>query len=306
MRNASTNLLSVKNLRISASRFATPFVITVFAAIALGHDYWLDPRPAAKKGAAVELAAFVGMEFRALDRKLLTPGKLILLKAFDAEGPRDLLESMAVDVDVRSVRARVEGPLVVALQSRRTFLELTADKFHEYLVEEGLDSIVEMRKSLGESGEPGRELYQRSATTLLRVEDPDTRKKAGPELFIKPVGLPIEIVPSSDPTSLRAGSTLTVAVLYQKAPLAGATVRVMRRETGAASRPATMRLKTDSEGKVNIPVEGGGEWLAATVHMTRLQPGADPDHPDAQWESFWGSLTWVVPPGAESRPVKEK
>jgi hypothetical protein len=66
---------------------------------------------------------------------------------------------------------------------------------------------------------------------------------------IQPIAeIPLQIVPLSDPTSLKAGEMLTVQVLYKGKPMSGADVI-----SDFIQQPA-MTVKSDDDGKVNVAV----------------------------------------------------
>jgi uncharacterized GH25 family protein len=46
-------------------------------------------------------------------------------------------------------------------------------------------------------------------------------------------------------------------------------------------------LKTNSQGEIAFPVNTSGKWMISMVKMERLF-----DNPVADWQSYWGSLTW--------------
>lgn len=299
----------MKPMRRTLRPFAIIAVLS-FGAAAFAHEFWIDPRPPAALESNVELTAWSGMEFRGENRKVLSPEKLRSLRAFDALGQRDLLESMAQDLETRSVKTRVAGPLFVALYSKRSFLELDAAKFNEYLKEEGLDAVLEARKTNKEDGEPGLELYQRCAKMMMRVLDRDSAKKETKDssFILKPVGLPIELIPDRDFTNTPPGTNVSVQVLYQNAPLRNALAHIFRRDSsGAASRPAPLTPRTDDNGNIAFTLSSAGEWLVSCVHMVAASNTTDPDHPEAKWESFWGSLSWSTDgaAAAASRPAEK-
>lgn len=294
--------------------FASGILLFSMAAAVAAHEYWLDPREPAPVGAEVPLDAFSGMEFVRGERKDLTPEKLQSLRAVDGAGSRDLLHALAAGLDARSVKTRCGGASLVVLQSRHAYLELDAAKFNDYLREEGLDEILELRKRTGRSDEASREIYQRCAKTVFRVVEPNATAEQAERsaresraLCTQPAGLPLEIVPGTDPTRLKVGDTLSLQLLMHGKPRANALFQVFRRNgprESPASRPAR-GLRSDASGALQIAIDGPGEWLIATVAMVEAANGADPRHPEAQWESFWASLTFVVEGVAQpaSKPV---
>ena len=46
--------------------------------------------------------------------------------------------------------------------------------------------------------------------------------------------------------------------------------------------------KTDAQGRIALPVKSG-KWRLHTIYMERIA------EPDADWESFWATLTFEIP-----------
>ena len=44
---------------------------------------------------------------------------------------------------------------------------------------------------------------------------------------------------------------------------------------------------TDNEGELKFFLSPQGEWMVSCVKMVRLE-----GDPKAEWQSYWGSLTW--------------
>jgi uncharacterized GH25 family protein len=110
-------------------------------------------------------------------------------------------------------------------------------------------------------------------------------REVGLESISKLRGLPLEIVPVSDPLSARPGSPLRVRVLHQGQPLGGALV--IARSPAAA--PEEQSVRTNAAGEAVLTPSSAGLWLVTCVHMTAAPAGVD-----AQWESLWASLTFSV------------
>lgn len=175
-----------------------------------------------------------------------------------------------------------KGGLVwIAYRSRPASLELPAEKFESYLADEGLERIVEMRGSLGERAEPGREAYVRCAKSLV-VAGPGAGAGFGATF-----GLPLEIVLEKDPASLAPDEPLCVRLLFRDQPLEGALVGCAS-ETDPASE---VRRRTDAEGRVRFDRGADGVRLLRAVHMVRAAESRDAD-----WESYWASLTFEIAP----------
>jgi len=260
---------------------------------AAAHEYWLAPSTGrATPGDTVVVRAVAGTGFR---------GEF---KPFN--GPRTLRLTWEA---ARSVRltpigkfgdtqwARVvpvdAGGAMLTYVSDATAIELKADDFDKYLALEGLDAPLAARRALGSPRGPGREIYRRSCKAWLEGTDAARATRA--------YGLPLEIVPATDPVTKDA---LAFQVLYEGKPLAHALVRAWRQPlsasapTAAASRdsvgPAT-ETRTDATGHGHLALSGPGEWLVSTVHMV-----PNDDHAVSDWQSTWGSL-WFVRPAKVAR-----
>lgn len=241
----------------------------MLAAAALGagpataHDFWIEPSDFdPEPGATVRLGLRVGEAFegkpvrrssRHLERFVAVDDSgETAIRGFEGRDPAGLFRMP-------------EGPVAIVYDSARSSIELEADRFEDYLVSEGLESIVEARRAAGDSDEPGREVFSRCAKTLLG--DPQDRV----------TGLPLELVLESHATD-----EATFRLLHEGAALPGVLVVAYPR----AEPDLSHRARTDPSGSVTLPL-GLGEWLVKAVHMVPA-----PEDADADWESLWASLTF--------------
>ena len=95
----------------------------------------------------------------------------------------------------------------------------------------------------------------------------------------------MEIVPQAPPRPLRRGATFRVVVLFEGEPLPDVTVVGGRAGTSAHR----VRAVTDSNGEASVVLEEAGRWYLRALHVIRLQ-----DDPQADWESFWTTITFEV------------
>jgi uncharacterized GH25 family protein len=147
-------------------------------------------------------------------------------------------------------------------------------EFTAYLKEEGLDRIIAAREEAGDADKPVRELYARYAKIAVR-------NGAGSAAHLtRPVGLEAELVPTTDPTSVHPGGSLTVQLLVEGKPVRGA-------EVSAVSEGTAVNGQTDADGRVTLKVDREGAWLIRTVHMVPLTGS-----PAAEWESYWVTLAF--------------
>ena len=101
--------------------------------------------------------------------------------------------------------------------------------------------------------------------------------------FSKPIGAPLEIVPSKNPLALKSGDMLEITVFKDKKPLSGAKV-----ETGGY-HDENATLKTDEKGKASIKINQSGFNIVAVSNKTKLE-----NNPDADTLSESANLAFVT------------
>lgn len=172
------------------------------------------------------------------------------------------------------------GMLVVGYRSTRSSVTLPADRFAAYLEDQGLDVVRRARARQGAEDEPAREVYSRCAKALVRAADGPT------EGFDRVLGLPLEIVPVEDPFSVVSGDRLSFRVTFRGKPVPFALLVA----SAQADPSREIRLRTDAAGRAAFSLSHGGAWMLHCVHMVEA-----PEEADADWESFWSSLTFRLP-----------
>lgn len=269
-----------KSLRAAAAIVGVMLgVCRVFA-----HDFWLEPSSfTPEPGTTITLRLRVGEDF--IGDAL--PRDPALLEQFIAPG-----RSGVAPVPGRTGRdpagaSRIGQPglVVIGYQSRHSSVEMTSDAFSAYLAKEGLDRIAGMRATRKHAVGTTRDLFSRCAKVLVLAGP------AGVSGHDRVLGFNLELVSDRDPYTMRAGEDLPVRLLYQGQPLEGALVVAMNR-----SDPATkVRARSGRDGRVSLRLSRDGAWLVKAVHMIPSSSGAD-----AEWESFWASLTFEIPQAATS------
>ena len=251
---------------------------------ASAHEFWIQPAtfsPAVGERVAVRLLVGTPGERDELPRR---SDHLLRFDAVDAHGAQPVvgLFGRAPAGLLRPTRA---GEVLLVYQGRHTFIELPAEKFESYLEEEALRRIVAERVRSGETLEPGRESYARYAKALVQVGG-----GSGARVYDREIGLPLEIVPETDPLVWQSGDPFSVRLIYDGEPLADQQVKLIHLDEGE------MRLvaRSDEDGRVRLQPPQPGPWLVATVFMRRA-----PEQVEGDWESFWGSLAFELPDGSD-------
>jgi hypothetical protein len=254
--------------RRAARAAAALLASLLLASSSVAHDFWIElSTPRAAPGEPVAARLFVGDGGSGGEPFPRDPAHLLRFWAASGAGEAPIPGRRGVDPAGVFV-PRTPGVVAVGYASRPTPLALEPAKFAAYLDQEGLPRV-----------RPGRELFSRCAKALLPVGARD------PGGFDRVLGLTLELVPDRSPFALRPGDELPLRLLYEGRPLVGALVDA--RQRGA---PAAASARTDAEGRVRLRLPAPGLWLIAAVHMTEAAPGQN-----AEWESFWASLSFVVP-----------
>jgi hypothetical protein len=93
------------------------------------------------------------------------------------------------------------GVHILAYWSQPNAHEMAPGPFESYLEEEGLQGALQERARRGEDDVPGREHFVRCAKSLLLVAD-----GGSPRGHDEVLGLPLEIVPVTNPFTARRGT----------------------------------------------------------------------------------------------------
>jgi uncharacterized GH25 family protein len=260
------------------SKYSTIAILVLACAQLPAHDMWIEPGTfTPQAGEIVVVKLRVGQDL--LGDPLVRDSQLI--KQFiveDAEGRKPVVGRDGGN-PAGFVRAAEPGVLVVGYHSNPSVVDETAEKFNQYLKEEGLDSIAALRARRNETNSRVHELFSRCAKSLVFAA-PATGKQGD-----RVLGFPLELIAEKNPYAVKAGEDLPIRLMYESRPLAGALVIAMNRQNPSEKISA----RTGSDGRVRLPLRPGGMWLVKAVHMIPAPAGANAD-----WQSFWASLTFEL------------
>ena len=255
----------------------------VVAAIALNgarlfaHDMWIEPATfSPETGEIVAVRLRVGQDFLG-DPLPRTPELINQFVVEDAEGRKPVVGRNGAD-PAGFLRVAVPGLLVIGYHSNPSAVELAAEKFNQYLKDEGLDAVAALRARRGQTG-AAREIFSRCAKSLVLSGPPN--KTQGD----RSLGFTLELVAERNPYTMAVGQDLPVRLMYESRPLAGALVVAMNR-----SNPSDkLTARSDKDGRVRFRLPRTGVWLIKAVHMVEAPAGAN-----AEWASYWASLTFEL------------
>ncbi len=242
------------------------------------HDMWIEPTSfLPEPGRVIGLRLRIGQDFLG-DPLPRDPDLIDQFIGVDSTGRKPIYGHDGAD-PAGLVRQTDPGLFVIGYQSHPKPIVVPATTFNQYLKEEGLDAITELRARRNETNSEAKEIFARCAKSLVRYGMP-----AGSQAD-RVLGFTLELVAEKNPYSLHAGQDLPVTLVYEGHPLSNAQVVAMNRANPAAKITA----RTDKSGHVSFRLTQDGVWLIKAVHMIPAPAGSN-----AAWASFWASLTFEL------------
>lgn len=248
------------------------------------HDYWFEPeRLVAAPDETVVVRLLVGEKLQAEEERSFELARIKRLELAGPKGRRDVSGEFTEGAKpFGAVRLDTPGWHVLAMERAASSITLEADKFDEYLKEEGLEHVIGEREKLGESRQPGRERYRRFLKAFLWAGGPAGDPMPG-------VILRLDLTPVLAAGRMPAtGDEAAVRVAFDNTPLAGAAVFATVRD--AAGKVHAQKLTTGADGVAHFRLTQAGMWVVRLVHMRRAPAG----DAGADWESFWAACTFGV------------
>jgi uncharacterized GH25 family protein len=256
------------------------FVLMVGSVLAQAHEFWMHPSGFFfSKGESVVISFKVGENFTG-EPWNLQKSKLLKLEHHRMALSKDLFP-ITVEGEKEHLRVLLEeeGTHLFVMQTNHAFVDLEAEKFNEYLKEDGLDDAYNRRKKTNSLDKNGREMYARYTKLFVQAG------KKKDDTYKKEIGLPLEIMPIQNPYQLKVGSRVSFKILFKGKPLFGARVKVWNRHN---NRTMVQNIYSQQDGVIETHISNPGMWMVSVVNMIPAQ------HPKADWESFWGSMVFGV------------
>lgn len=253
-------------------------VLSLGCAALFAHDMWIEPTTfLPQSGQIVGVRLRVGQDL--LGDPLPRDPALVNQFVFeDTAGRKPVIGRDGAD-PAGFLRVATPGLLVIGYRSNPSPVELGADKFNQYLKEEGLESIAALRARRNETGATAHELFSRCAKSLVLSGSPAQMQAD------KNLGFTLELVAERNPYAIRAGEDFPVRLTYENRPLVGTLVVAINR----LNPMEKLSARTDNDGRVRFRLPQGGMWLVKAVHMIPAPEGAIADY-----TSFWASLTFEL------------
>jgi len=251
------------------------------ASPAAAHEFWIEPHDfSIEADTKIQADLRVGQDFKG-DTFPFIPSRFAAFKRYDRLGEKDV-EGVTGDLPALSQPARAEGLSIftyVSAGERIRFRDW--DKFAAYLDLEGLTSIPARHDARGLPRDDIRELYTRCAKTLVSVGDDATDQD-------RATGMRLELVAGDNPMTVTPGADMSFTLLWEGKPLPDTQVALFKKGENSDTGTRTL-ARTDENGQASFTLPATGTYMAASVHMIEA-----PADRNADWQSFWASLTFGV------------
>lgn len=211
----------------------------------LAHEFWIE-------GKGQELVLVFG---HGSNRAEFDARNFKAVRALDANGKE---VQVAIEKKEKAVAIRLSGPSAVVLAEVDNGYWCKTIYGWKHLGKSKASRVIEALRSLN------------YAKVLL----------SGGDAVLKPLeGAALDIVPTSDPSKMKAGENLRIQVLFQGKPLSGVEV------AGADHQKIGI---TDAQGMVSVPLTGGNQLVVTTCKQP-LQ-----GDPEADFLSLTATLSFEV------------
>lgn len=245
---------------------------------AVGQPYWMVPSsfyPAPNTPFVVSWVQ--GKNFIATPA-LFRQQQFSNIQLVEAEGEKAVLTLWRnSDKEQLSLTATTKGNLLVVAQTVPEMIELQADTFNAFLKEYGQDEVYFSRQAVGNMDMPARQIQSHHVKLLLQAGDQNS------DVGKKTVGLPLEIIPDSNPYQLKAGEMMRFKIYYDGKPLFGARVKVWNRHN---NRTTLQNIYSEKNGSIETRISAGGVWMVSVVHLVSSTDKR------AAYRSYWSALVF--------------
>jgi uncharacterized GH25 family protein len=254
--------------------------ILLTASFTLSHEFWLQTKKFRYAlGEEMNVAFLVGENFEG-EPWDLKKNKIEKLELSHLAKSIDLRQQVKPEAKEKlKYKFAEEGTYLLSMESNNAFIELEAEKFNDYLKEDGLDDVLDIRTKTNTLNKPSREFYSRHVKLLVQAG----KKTDGS--FKKKTGMRLEIIPAQNPYLLKSGDYLQCLVLFDGKPSPHQMIKVWNK---IGNTTFQQNNYTEDDGMIKFPISSKGPWMVSTVKMIASEkPGAD-------WQSFWGSLVFGI------------
>ena len=268
--------------------------LLVVASAAAAHDFWIIPYAFAIDPGSRLLVRGQTSSLFPTSVSAVTPDRIVDARVITANDSTAVVGASVSGTSlILPVSPAASGQHLIAVKLAPRNVRETPESFRRYLDLEGAPEARLKYEREGRlppiGGDSITRRYAKYAKTFVEVGQ-------GPRAFSRVVGHPLEMVPLSDPGSLRVGDTLRFRVVLLGKPLSGAKLHAgsippgaSLADTSAARRGAVSDLSvtTDSSGVATIVLARPGTWNLRTIQIVPAATGSGAD-----WDVHWATVTF--------------
>ena len=276
---------------------AAPGLLFLGAVPARAHNTWLVPSEYSTRQSTTVRVAFVTTEHFPTSEHKTSPHRVAEWVAW-GDREKKLIRDYHLQACelVAKVHLDQPGVHVIAAALRPRFIEFEGDYFDQYLADEHATAALALRRKAADNDRAGRMYYTKLVKTFVEIGGRST------EDYKTPAGHVLEIIPLSNPCRWRTGDRVTVRALYDGRPAANFRVSsghehvTVHKHRKSESHDYVENVFTNAAGEATLTLSCPGQWFFR-AHFIRPVKGLrkrNEDQPQADWESFWASITFRV------------
>ena len=271
------------NLKTSLAAMIAGCAMTL-STPALAHDFWIAPESyVAEPGEALDIDIMIGHPTDQLAWPT-NPHRVISFRSFGPNGITDR-QSNVTDLSKNiSLEFEMPGTHLLTIETTQAFSRLESEAFNAYVDEEGLTPIKIHRVRHGQMNKAGTEVYSRRGKTIIQIGKPTPTDDA---IVTRPVGMTLEVVPTSNPARLSSNADMTSQIFYRGKPQSGVTVGLvdLSGKHGLVSEQIS-----DENGFVTFKKPSKGAWMQHAVWSDPME-----DNDRADYDTIFSSLSFSIP-----------
>ena len=259
-------------------------LLAVLAKPVLAHEYWIEAEkfhPASPDELTADLRVgsdLSGEAFPWLKQSFTA------VQFWPPEGDAVPLTGRMGDLPALRLAPEDDGLHRVSVETTPSFVIYDKpETFPHYLDYEGLTGVLEAHRARGLPDTGFGERYVRNARALVQVGEVIEGQGDAP------TGMPFELVAEGNPFT-DGLKDLQVRLFWQGEPVADTQVALFYAAPDAPRPDGVERTlyRTDTEGRVTVPLLGPGLHLLSAVRIEPVDDSAA-----AVWQSWWASLTFA-------------
>lgn len=247
-----------------------------------GQQLWLEPskfyyEPSEKLAVSIkEGTRFEGAPWRTVDS--VGGDRISKSQIYFGGNTMDFADALSDPRAQRGWHVEGGGTFLITFESISETRELTSEEFKDYLDEHGLSGIkAEMERSQNE----GYVSESVTAYAKLLVQVGSQHDKT----FARILGTPIEIVPLSDPRTLKVGDRVEFRILANRNPVFGARVKILNRFENMITE---QNIFSQEDGVIETRISRGGAWMVCVLSLIPSTNIA------TDWESHRATLVFGI------------